>query len=183
MAPSISKVIQQALLAAAAPMIVSCGAKGNPTGRIVVTAPVWADGGVLGAVPTSEQCSDACNPLGPFGCTNPGYQGCVNLGLSADGGIAIDCLGESPLGSNLCGFGRRTQGYADCTAAGPAVGRYFAEGAYLEAVSVFAFRRLARELVAHRAPPPLVRAARRAEADEVRHLAAMSRLARGREMI
>ena len=58
------------------------------------------------------------------------------------------------------------------------VGAYLARAAYLEGVSVPAFRRLARELAAHGAPPALVRQARRAAGDEVRHHRAMTSLAR-----
>ena len=50
--------------------------------------------------------------------------------------------------------------------------------AYLEAVSVHAFERLERELELHGAPPSLLRDARRARRDEVRHTAMTTRLAR-----
>jgi hypothetical protein len=50
--------------------------------------------------------------------------------------------------------------------------------AWLEAASVPAFLRLAEELTAHGAPEALVKAARRAAADEVRHTRAMQALAR-----
>jgi hypothetical protein len=75
--------------------------------------------------------------------------------------------------------GRRTGGVPELvTPAGRAdAGTYFAECAYLEAVSVLAFRRLALELSIHAAPAALVCAARRAERDEVRHAAATKRLA------
>ena len=55
---------------------------------------------------------------------------------------------------------------------------YLTEMARLEAASVFAFRRLRRELIAHRAPLRLVRAAGRAARDEVRHARMTSALAR-----
>jgi hypothetical protein len=50
--------------------------------------------------------------------------------------------------------------------------------AYLEAVSVHAFARLERELAAHGATPAMLRDARRARRDEVRHTAMTTRLAR-----
>jgi len=81
--------------------------------------------------------------------------------------------------------------YTDCTgrrparfaprprcAQGSAVGRWFADAAVLEAASVPAFRQLARELEAHRAPAALVRAARRAVRDEVRHFRLTEAVAR-----
>lgn len=52
--------------------------------------------------------------------------------------------------------------------------------AYLEGVSVHAFERLERELGAHGAPPSLLREARRARRDEMRHTAMTARLARER---
>lgn len=79
-----------------------------------------------------------------------------------------------------CVVGRRPQGFREPADDGhaSAVGAYLARGALLEAASVHAFERLRSELVAHEGPPVLVRAARAAAADEVRHAALMSRLAR-----
>jgi hypothetical protein len=58
------------------------------------------------------------------------------------------------------------------------MGEHFAQAFRLEASSIPAFRILARELSEHRAPGHLVRAAHRAEADEVRHVRATAALAR-----
>lgn len=81
-----------------------------------------------------------------------------------------------------CGYqclGRRTDGIADPTACDPAeLGAVFASRAYLEAVSVHAFARLERELAFHGAPKELLRAARRARREEIRHTAMTVRLAR-----
>ena len=57
------------------------------------------------------------------------------------------------------------------------LGAMFARMAHLEAASVPAFERLAEELAALGAPAHLVRAARRAAAEEVRHAEAMGALA------
>ncbi|HEY8091894.1 MAG TPA: ferritin-like domain-containing protein, partial [Polyangiaceae bacterium] len=57
-------------------------------------------------------------------------------------------------------------------------GDILVERAYLEAVSVHAFARMESELAAHGAPAALLRGARRARRDEVRHTAMVSRLAR-----
>jgi hypothetical protein len=62
-------------------------------------------------------------------------------------------------------------------ATGPVLDRQFAEMARLEKASVDAFRHLQRELVAHGAPRRLVRAAERAERDEVRYGQATGALA------
>src|SRR5258708_38720960 len=57
-------------------------------------------------------------------------------------------------------------------------GRWLADAAWMEAASVRAFQRLARELAAHGAPLELVREARRAARDEARHARVMTTLAR-----
>ena len=76
-------------------------------------------------------------------------------------------------------LGRRTEGIEDCLRSrAPTLGEVFAGRAYLEEVSVHAFARLERELAAHGAPTELLREARRARRDEVRHTAMMTRLAR-----
>jgi hypothetical protein len=76
--------------------------------------------------------------------------------------------------------GRRPEGLSAGTpvACTTELGAYFAQAAGLEAASVPAFARLARELAAHGAPPPLVAAARRALRDEVRHFHITRALAR-----
>jgi hypothetical protein len=77
--------------------------------------------------------------------------------------------------------GRLTAGYAPLESTGaPTDGERFAAMAYLEAVSVHAFARLERELLVHGATPALLRDARRARRDEVRHTAMTARLARVR---
>lgn len=58
------------------------------------------------------------------------------------------------------------------------LGAFFANAALLEAASVYAFEKLAGELVAHGAPRRLVRAALQSSADEVRHARATAALAR-----
>jgi hypothetical protein len=76
-----------------------------------------------------------------------------------------------------CGVGRRPDGLRQ-EHAGAGIGGYLAECAWLEAASVHAFTRLARELASLGAPRWLVAEARRAAKDEVRHARSMSRLAR-----
>jgi hypothetical protein len=60
------------------------------------------------------------------------------------------------------------------------LGDYLARCAHLEAASVVAFERLARELLACGAPAALIDAALRAATDEVRHAALLTRLAEAR---
>lgn len=73
--------------------------------------------------------------------------------------------------------GRRPEGLASRVAEhDDAAARWYAESMHLEAASVPAFKRLAAELAALGAPARLVRAARAAARDEVRHAATMTRL-------
>jgi hypothetical protein len=67
--------------------------------------------------------------------------------------------------------GRRPAGASACPPAftGSPIARHLSESAALEAASVPAFARLARDLAAHGAPERLVRAARVATAEEARH--------------
>jgi len=76
--------------------------------------------------------------------------------------------------------GRRPAGLTVTETAGKfsKIGAFFAEIAHLEASAVVAFRVLAHELHAHGAPSTLVRAARDAADDEVRHAGSMSHIAR-----
>jgi hypothetical protein len=89
--------------------------------------------------------------------------------------LTVSCL-------ELC-LGRLTAGYVppahdDVDERG--LGERLAAVAYLEAASVYAFARLERELRALGAPPALLRDARRARRDEVRHAAMTARLAKQR---
>ncbi len=77
------------------------------------------------------------------------------------------------------GAGRRPQGlrYPHIRAR-TALGRYFAEIAYLEHASVFAFRMLRRDLAYARAPRSLLTACSRAARDEIRHARTTRAIAR-----
>jgi hypothetical protein len=73
--------------------------------------------------------------------------------------------------------GRRTSGAAEPCGDATGIADYLARSAYLEAVSVVAFERLAREISAHGAPEELTSLARRAAREEVEHADAVWRLA------
>ncbi|MEY4575979.1 MAG: hypothetical protein RL701_682 [Pseudomonadota bacterium] len=81
-----------------------------------------------------------------------------------------------------CQVGRRPAGLVATTAqpteAPATLATYFAQLAHLEAASVHAFERMARELVALSAPADLVARAARSARDEVRHARLCTRLAR-----
>jgi hypothetical protein len=74
--------------------------------------------------------------------------------------------------------GRRPEGYVDSAARDASIGAWLEEVGRLEAASVPAFERLARELSFHDAPRSLVRRARRAMRDEVVHTRMVAALAR-----
>jgi len=76
----------------------------------------------------------------------------------------------------LCG--RKLEGLVDGMRDSVSIGETLARAAWLEAASISAFRRLARELRAHGAPRELVDAARACARDEARHARTMARLAR-----
>lgn len=79
-----------------------------------------------------------------------------------------------------CTIGRRPLGLcADASSRGAhGLGFFWAQAATLEAASVYAFRQLARELLALAAPAALIAAAVRAIDDELRHTHQVAQLAR-----
>ncbi len=85
--------------------------------------------------------------------------------------------------TTLCtGVGRRPNGLVEPTQARASnreseLGAYLASAAHLEAASVVAFRRMARELSAFGAPTKLIEKARRAAREEVQHARMIRRLA------
>jgi hypothetical protein len=116
-------------------------------------------------------CDDACRHVLPGLYDVPGSTCSAGPG---DGGVEITCMYEQP---GHCG--RRFAELAPHAAAeGDALGAFLAHSAWLEAASITAFRRLARDLASHGAPRELVAAAKRAARDEIRHARAMTRLAR-----
>jgi hypothetical protein len=115
-----------------------------------------------GGTPTPAMCTFLCGAqtdycyIEPPAPGAPGYVGCGN-----------GCEGRRPAGLRWTGPRRARD-----------IGGHFARAAQLEAASVYAFRALRDELVAHGAPARLVRAAERAERDEVRHTRVTAALAR-----
>ena len=118
-----------------------------------------------GAIP-SDTCKVLCGPDDGGGIP---FAFCYVTKLGD--GQAIQC--------NTCVAGRLNEGYAVATTeAETALAAHFALGAELEAASVHAFERLARELEAHGAPKGLSARARRAARDEIRHARVMRTFAR-----
>jgi rubrerythrin len=138
--------------------------------------PITGDAGVLDG--------GVCDPLLACGSgippCQPGADSCELQ--TADGGLVASChyaARHYACSPQAC-TGRRPAGLrpAEPAEAADELGAYFATMAHLEAASIEAFERLARELATHRAPASLVEAARRAARDETRHARAASELAR-----
>jgi hypothetical protein len=125
-------------------------------------APCDYDGGVL----TRAECSQICPAQ-----TDAGNSLLSCYGYAMSGEQVVSCTYCLPTG-------RRSEGQAEAPAVGDSPGSFFAHCAYLEAASVHAFRRLARELEAHGAPAELVARARRAADEEVSHAKTTARLSR-----
>jgi hypothetical protein len=164
---------------------------GNATPQQACT--VLQDTAKAGNLSYGMGCQDFCvqlgNPRSSYYCTLPQDYTAAYYAAQPDGGEAEggpDAGPTCPAWSSdvviTCGYqclGRRTDGVAEAGGVpGAITGALLGERAYLEAVSVHAFSRLERELAAHGAPPSMLRAARRARRDEVRHTAMMTRLAR-----
>jgi hypothetical protein len=113
-------------------------------------------------------CETICVGVGP----GRGAASCFPT--TTDGGPTVyQCV--------YCAIGRRVEGFAPReSVGGDVVGDYFAAVAQLEAASVVAFERLARELAAYGAPNALIAEARRAADDERRHARDTRRLAHDR---
>jgi len=172
-----------------------CGGDGAPAPTATVTAAEacqmleFSQG--ISAYNFGPTCSSACAEAGAagggYGCELPQSYLSAAESLNPDGGVVVDggsytldCPTSPATLTVTCVVnctGRLTEGY--CAPAGMrSEGERLAAMAYLEAVSVRAFERLEWELEVHRAPAELLRAARRARRDEVRHTAMTTRLAR-----
>lgn len=151
------------------------------THHYVVLCGDAGDGGVAsdGAADAGScfaTCWHACAVLS-FGSTSGS---CAVEDGGTGGRVIAECTGSTTTAGHACG--RRFAGLllpeeAD-GAVTSALGRFFARCAWLEAASVHAFRRLIEELGLHDAPSVLVRAARAAMGDEIRHASTMTGLAR-----
>lgn len=197
----IGRKLSLASFAGVVASIASCGdssgtcEEANDTFELLEPAVEDGDGGVL------DRSHDPCEPLCRsrlaarefYDCTAPElvevdaglgpsyWQGrrwkvaChvevqVCKGGSIDDGNGSGC--DAPHGRRTAGGPvGRSFGEDEC-------GRWLAEAALLEAASIPAFERLGRELMAHRAPIRLVRAARRSMREEELHTRLVSQMAR-----
>jgi len=100
------------------------------------------------------------------------------LHVGADGSV-VD-RGKDKFGESNCAIGRRPAGLLSARRLRqqPGLGAFLADAARLEAASVYAFERLARELAALGAPAELIDAAAGSALDEIRHARMVAALAR-----
>ena len=113
-----------------------------------------------------SSCDQACSAQRPSNMGGAPFCQGTEAGAGDGGTLVAQC--ELMM---LCG--RRFDGLEEV-----GCGEDFARAAWLEAASIQAFRRLARELRAHGAPEELVARARSAAKDEARHARLMTHLAK-----
>ncbi len=133
-----------------------------------------SDGGVRS---TADGGVSVANSLTDADCTSICGDTSTCQPVVSDGGAvtSVACIYKC----YAFGCGRRPESLPpSASASASALVRYLEEAAYLEAASVFAFRRLAKELAAHGAAADLVAWAERAAVEEVRHARVMARLVR-----
>jgi hypothetical protein len=133
----------------------------------------------------SNICRDVCGPLGDgetlLGCWAATVEAVPAPGSAGlpRGAVVVECRKHTPGGCDPVAAGRDTR--ARRTAFAPSardVGSWLARAAQAERTAVRAFEEMTRELHELGAPRSLVRAARRARGDEVRHARTMTSLAR-----
>ena len=173
----------------------NCGQPDVPSGNASPQEACELAQSMYGQTSSGMPCDAFCEGLnggggGGYFCTLPANYVAAYQAAAGDGGRATDAGGDAGLACPAwsgdvvvqCGvacLGRRTSGVGDpVRRSDTRLGDVFAERAYLEEVSVHAFARLERELGAHGAPAALLRDARGARRDEVRHTAMTARLAR-----
>jgi hypothetical protein len=129
------------------------------------------DGGAITAGSDGGYTTADCNRI----CGGYGYW-CEPAPADAGPRGSVACHVNRCSGSTC---GRLTDGLQPSgePVGGDVVARYFEAAAQLEAASVLAFDRLARELSAHGGPPSLVERALASARDEVRHARIVGRLA------
>ncbi len=169
---------------------IGCGAKtfteSAPTGNCDTarTVPIGQiflrDGGMAtdgGVRPAGDGGVSVANSLSDSDCTSicGDTSMCQPVVNDAGSVTSVACIYKC----YAFGCGRRPESLpASSSVHSSALVRYLEEAAYLESASVFAFRRLAKELAAHGAAAELCAWAERAAAEEVRHARVMARLLR-----
>jgi hypothetical protein len=143
----------------------------NPTTHFTIVCGPNSGGAVAGGFEVVAETGDTC------GKGTHLDEDLVSVSSSGDVTVRQSVVIQQ--GDPNCVSGRRPEGLVPAARkCDDPVGAFFAECAHLEAASVLAFERLARELRAHGAPARLVRAADRSRLDEIRHAKVTTALAR-----
>ena len=176
--PLLRRTVSRLLFAVPVLTLAGCGSEEDPCQFTMPQLSVTSYTDLTradGSAPGQEDCLGLCRTR------LPNTESChVRVVPVSDGGTGapthvVNCYSYY----QVCVDGRKPEGLQDPRLdARCAMGALFARMAWLEAASVPAFLRLASELKAHGAPDLLVRAARRAAGEEVRHTRAMTALAR-----
>lgn len=164
----------------------NCGDVGSPTPFDVtyeVCAATDAGAGEAGDADTDASAADAgmCFSSCDMACAQlkPGTivgGGAICLSSTQDAGTTATVTAHCEVPVGAC-MGRKLDGLLPPDVSSEGLGAFFARSAWLEAASVGAFRRLARELRAHGAPEELIADAKACARDEIRHARLMTRLA------
>ncbi len=177
--------LQRLVLAAAPVAAAGCGIGGDPcvddAEKVVVVSeppPAALEALVRACEAEPDECIALCNRILLDTEGYEGATGCEVIHRADEHEVRIGY--EVATGASGCPVpGRRPHGLRAARGrAGSACGAWLGRAAHLEAASVHAFVRLARELAVHGAPARLRRAALAAAHDEARHAAIMGRLAR-----
>lgn len=186
-----------AALAVAAPTVIACGGDvggnggdaGPDTYRncggqqdVKQSYTLCLDASAEASTDASADSGDGGDAAPPNRCFATCTQACQQLTMGILGSCA-EVPGDAGTMVATCHFfhpcGRRPAGLESASANdGSILAKHLALSAWMEAASVTAFERMARELEAHGAPARLIASARRAAADEVRHTNTMTRLSK-----
>jgi len=166
---SLARALQAAIVAVAPTgcLVQSSTANCHPPEHTQTIDLAEADSGV--AVDAGSTCQEICQTK-----TGEYVVACKNVTIPATGGShpGVECTTKA-----YC-EGRLPAELLDEPPSRTTIAEHFAGAAFLEAASIDAFRVLAKELRAHRAPRKLVNAARRARRDEIKHTRMMRAFAR-----
>ncbi len=154
----------------------------NPRDAIFLLSNEMPDHSVICDENNVAKVSDGFNVLtsSGFACGAGSHRDENIVHVSSTGEVTVTESTIIEYGSAGCAIGRRPEGLIPQKLSSQTniIGAYFADAARLEAASVFAFERLESELRTYRAPRTLVRDARRARHDEVRHARMTRRIAK-----
>lgn len=154
----------------------------NARDAVFLVRNVLSDHNVICDELNSAKVDDGFNLLttSGFACGAGSHRDEHVVHVSTAGEVTVQETAVVEEGDPNCAIGRRPKGLITTSSSRQSrtVGSFFANAARLEAASVHAFAQLENELRTYRAPRTLIRDARRARNDEVRHARMTRRLAK-----